>query len=394
VVACRLARTATDSGRLLATAYFLFFVNFGLFVPYFPLYLSERGFGAVEIGGLLALGPLMRTGVPPLLGILADRSRGPGFWGTMAAWGAVAGLALVWLGADARLVMILGLATFFLCTAPALPLLDVQVMRHIERTRSKFGRIRLWGSAGYVLASMSFGLAFTDTPAHLIAIALVASYTAFALFLSLSRMEDVPPSRPDWSELPAMLRSPGIVTLLAALFLNRVASAPFNGYYSIFVRESGLDGRVVALTWGIAVVTEIVAMVFVDRWIDRFGYVRVLVFGVLLEAARWFAFSQLQSEPALLLLAPTHGIAFAALLISSIRGIAAIVPERFRSLGQGLVAAAAGLGQVVGYAGMGFVHDAAGNAGMFFVAGVVGLAATATALSLARRTAETRHGER
>jgi PPP family 3-phenylpropionic acid transporter len=379
-----LARTATHSGRLLATAYFLFFVNFGLFVPYFPLYLSERGFSAVEIGGLLALGPLMRTGVPPLLGLLADRNRGPGFWGTVAAWGAVLGLALVWLGADARL-LILGLAAFFLCTAPALPLLDVQVIRNIERTGSKFGRIRLWGSAGYVLASTGFGLAFKDTPAHLIAVSLVCSYAVFALFLSLARMEDVPPSRPDWRELPAMLRSPGIVTLLAALFLNRVASAPFNGYYSIFVKESGLDGRVVALTWGIAVVTEIVAMLFVDRWIDRFGYKRVLVFGVLLEAVRWFAFSQLHSEPALLLLAPTHGLAFATFLIASIRGIAELVPERFRSLGQGLVAAASGLGQVVGYASMGFLHDAAGNAGMFFVAGVVGLVATATALSLRRQ---------
>ena len=78
----------------------------------------------------------------------------------------------------------------------------------------------------------------------------------------------------------------------------------------------------------------------------------------------------------------TFGIAFATLMIASVRGAARIVPERFRALGQGLVTAAAGLGQTVGYAGMGFLHDAAGNGGMFFVAGVVGLAAFATAAAI------------
>ena len=381
-----MARTATDSASRLAIAYFLFFANFGVFVPYFPLYLSERGFGAVEIGGLLALGPLMRIGVPPLLGLLADRGRGPGFWGTVAAWGALAGLVIVSTGADAR-ILTLGLAVFFVCTAPAIPLLDASLVGLTARTATRFGRIRLWGSAGYVVASTTFGLAFADTPGRLIAVGLVSSYAAFALFLTLSRVEEASPRRPDWSELPAMIRSPGLAVLLATLFLNRVASAPFNGYYSIFVRESGLDGRVVALTWGIAVVTEIVAMLYVDRWIDRFGYARVLVFGVLLEAGRWFALSQLRSEPALLLLAPTHGLAFATLMISSVRGIAAILPERFRALGQGLVTAAAGLGQVAGYAAMGFVHDAAGNGGMFLAAGAVGLVAVATAAAVGREGA-------
>jgi PPP family 3-phenylpropionic acid transporter len=371
----------TDSGARLAIAYFLFFAGFGLFVPYFPLFLSQRGFGAVEIGGLLALGPLMRIGVPPLLGLLADRSRGPGFWGSVAAWGSVLGLTVVWLGPSPALLTA-GLVLFFLCTAPAIPLLDASLVLHTQRTGSRFGRIRLWGSAGYVVASTGFGLAFTDTPAHVIAFSLVASYVVFALFLSFSRVEEAPPSRPDWRELPAIARSPGLLVLLVALFLNRVASAPFNGYYSIFVKEIGLDGRVVALTWGIAVVTEIVAMLLVDRWIDRFGYVRVVTFGMLLEAARWFALSQLESEPALLALAPTHGVAFATMMIASIRGAAEIVPERFRALGQGLVTAAAGLGQMVGYAGMGLVHDAAGNDGMFLAAGVVGLVAAATAVSI------------
>lgn len=384
---CALAHSTTHSGARLAVAYLVFFAGFGLFVPYFPLYLSQSGFDAVEIGALLAIGPLMRIVVPPLLGFLADRSRGPGYWAMIAAWGATAGLAVVWLGASPW-VMTAGLVLFFLCTAPAIPLLDSSLVLHTERTASRFGRIRLWGSAGYVVASTGFGLAFADTPATLIAASLVATYAVFALYLTASRFEEAPPAPPDWSELPAVCRNPELLVLLAALFVNRVASAPFNGYYSIFVTEIGLDGRVVALTWGFAVTTEIVAMLFVDRWIDRFGFVRVVAFGMLLEAARWFALSHFRSEPALLAIAPAHGLAFATLMIASVRGVAAIVPERFRSLGQGLVTAAAGLGQVVGFAGMGFLHDAAGNGGMFLAAGVVGLVATATMMTIPARRAK------
>src|SRR5215213_5123742 len=134
---------AADYARISA-AYFLYFAAFGLFVPYFPAYLRGRGLDAAAVGWLVALAPLARIVIPPLAGLVADRHRGPRFWGAVAAWGGVAGLSLIAAGPD-RLLLLAGTLVFSVFTAPTIPLLDATAVR---AGALRFGSIRLWGSFG------------------------------------------------------------------------------------------------------------------------------------------------------------------------------------------------------------------------------------------------------
>ncbi|MBA3440905.1 MAG: MFS transporter [Pyrinomonadaceae bacterium] len=234
-----------------------------------------------------------------------------------------------------------------------------------------------------MVTSCGLGLLYPQMPGHIIAVSIIATHMLFAVFISASPMGEATPARGlDWRHIPSLLRSTKVWLLLSTLFLNRVASAPFYGFYTIFVQENGLSGEVVAWTWGLAVTTEIIMMLVVDRFIDRIGTTRMLAFGVCLEAARWFVYAIVQSKTALLLLAPWHGLAFTALYVASVRELAELIPARLRSLGQGLGAAANGLGQVVGLVIAGYAHQIIGNRGMFLIGGCVGLLACANALLL------------
>jgi PPP family 3-phenylpropionic acid transporter len=367
--------------------YFLYFAAFGLFVPYFPAYLRERGLGAEAIGWFVALAPLTRIVVPPLVGLVADRSRGPRFWGAVAAWGAVAGLAVVGAGGGAA-VLLAGTLLFAAFTAPTISLLDAAAVRGGDRAW-RFGSIRLWGSLGYLLTSFGLGYFFPRMPAPAILASLIAAHALFAAYLTLpAGDDDAPAARVAWGEVRALTGDPRLWLLLATLFFNRVASAPFNAFYTIFVQDLGLSGRVVALTWGLAVAVEVLAMWWVDRALKRFGTASVLAAGVGLEAARWVAYSFLQTEAALLLLAPFHGLAFALLYVASVRGVAELVPAGLRSLGQGVSAAAAGVGQAVGIVCAGYVYAGAGPGVMFAAAGAFGALAFAGALLLGRASGQ------
>lgn len=121
-------------------------------------------------------------------------------------------------------------------------------------------------------------------------------------------------------------------------------------------------------------------MLAVDKIIDRLGADKVLTVGVLMESLRWLAYSWVRSDGSLLLLAPLHGTAFALLYVASVRAAAEVVPGRWRALGQGLIAAAAGCGQTVGFVAAGYLHESAGSAVMFLSGGVVGLFAFGNAL--------------
>jgi PPP family 3-phenylpropionic acid transporter len=286
--------------------------------------------------------------------------------------------------ADGRVALAAGLVLFSVANAPAISLLDAAALGHLKRAGGSFGRIRLWGSVGFIAASFGFGTVFPGLPLAAIGASLAAAYAAFAAFVSVARIEEAPPATGGWSGLWSVVRSRAVILLLVTVFLNRVASAPFNNFYTIFVRDSGHGGDVVAATWGIAVTTEVALMLAVDRLIGRFGFGPVLACGVLLEAARWFAYAMVSSKVALLLLAPLHGIAFALLYVAGVHGLAALTPARWRSLGQGLGAAAGGLGQVVGSVAAGYAHQALGARAMFAAAGVAGVAALGFALLAGR----------
>src|SRR5688572_21826711 len=58
----------------LSAFYFTFFACAGAYVAYFPLYLADRGLGAVEIASVLALPPLARIFAPAAWGWIADRA--------------------------------------------------------------------------------------------------------------------------------------------------------------------------------------------------------------------------------------------------------------------------------------------------------------------------------
>jgi PPP family 3-phenylpropionic acid transporter len=328
----------------------------------------------------MAAGPLARVVVPPLLGLAADRRRGPRFWSVVAAWGALCGVLLMWAPGGLPLLYA-GAVVYSLFNAPSMPLLDAMTL---GRAAARFGHVRMWGSVGYVLTSFTLGTLFPSLPPEVIIASTAGSLLLFSLFLSATRIEDAPTPRTDWGELPRVLRGRAVWLLLAALLLSRMAAGPLSGFYIIFVNEQGLGGDVVALTWGIAIATEVCVMLGVDRLINRFGPGRVLAAGVLLDALRWLFYSLVATKAALLAVAPAHGLAFAMLYVAGVRALTAIIPREFRALGQGLGAAAQAVGLAAGLILAGYVYKTSGSRVMFAAAGIVGLASTACALAFTR----------
>ena len=169
---------------------------------------------------------------------------------------------------------------YFTFTAPAISLLDSSALQHLEgKVNGRYGRIRLWGSVGFALASLGLGLLYPDLPPHAVASSLLGSYLLFAIFLSRVRGQATPLGGPPWAALPQILKGGALWLLLLTVFLNRVASAPFNVFYTIFVGELGHGGELVAWTWGIGVAPEVLAMLAVDKIIDRLGADKVLTVG-------------------------------------------------------------------------------------------------------------------
>ena len=149
-------------GRL-AVWYFWYFAFIGAFLPYFALYLQSIGLSAGRIAVLMSLGQLMRLLSPLLWSWLADRGgrRVRLVIGSTAA--ALASFCVVFL-TDDFVGLLVGLAVLHFFWSASLPLVEALTLGHLAAHPERYGRIRLWGSVGFILAVMGVGLLLDAAP--------------------------------------------------------------------------------------------------------------------------------------------------------------------------------------------------------------------------------------
>ena len=137
--------------------YFFYFATLGVLVPYWSLYLQSVGFAPVDIGNLIAILMFSRIVAPVVWGWIADHReqrmavvRLASFLTVAAFSGVFFGTSFWWLAA----VMLL----FSFFWHASLPLLEVFVMQHTAARPGEYGRVRLWGSIGFIVAVLVLGL--------------------------------------------------------------------------------------------------------------------------------------------------------------------------------------------------------------------------------------------
>ena len=145
-------------GATLAVFYFASFAALGLYSPYFPLWLDSHGFSGSAMGFIAALSPAMSFFGPPLVGLLSDARGARGNLLSLACVCAGSAMALLCLsellGLSASFAVVFGaVLAYAACRAPLVLLADRLTIEH----GGSYGRRRVWGSVGYMLAATAFG---------------------------------------------------------------------------------------------------------------------------------------------------------------------------------------------------------------------------------------------
>src|SRR6185295_6618443 len=114
---------------------------------------------------------------------------------------------------------------------------------------ARYGRIRVWGSLGYVLSALGVGLALTRRGGRaadpLVPLLMAASYLGALLATRQLGGTGEPSRRPHWRDVRALLRDRRFRFLLLLAPLHWIGCAPYNIFFGIFVRDRGLPPFVV-----------------------------------------------------------------------------------------------------------------------------------------------------
>lgn len=354
----------------LAGFYLLYFGTIGITQPFLPAYLRSLALSTTEIGLLLSLSPLASLLAPPLWGHLADRTGRLGHVLTLLSVGAALCFAPL-LGVDRFPALVVTLGAFA-CFAPSItPIVDSLALNHVARRGGSYSHLRLFGSLGFILTSMTFGLWVeqVDRTTITVALGLLAVMAAWSFTLHSRTPPGAPP--PALAGLRLLRDHRDLRWLLAATCLHWMACAPYHGMLAIHVLALGLSPSVVGLSAGLGVAAEVAAMLLYPRFAERIAPRHLLCLVFVLSALRWAGMALVSSPLPMVALALLHGMTFGVFYVSSVAFMARRVPQHLSASGQGLFAAVTfGAGGLIGYAASGAGYSLLGGGhALFAVAG-------------------------
>ncbi|OHC62245.1 MAG: MFS transporter [Rhodocyclales bacterium GWA2_65_20] len=271
-------------GRL-AAWYFWYFAFIGAFLPYFALYLQSIGFSAGRIAVLMSLGQFMRLLAPLLWSWLAD-SGGRRVRIVVASTAAsLASFSVVFLTQD-FVGLLIGLAILHFFWSASLPLVEALTLGHLAANPERYGRIRLWGSVGFIVTVLGVGLVLDSAPISSqlwVSWALLLGTFLSALTLAETKGHAGLVAGP----IMAVLRQRKVVFLLTAGLFMSAAHGALYVFYSIHLVAQGYGKTMVGLLWTLGVVAEIVVFLLMPR-ISAMASMRNILLGCFALAALRF----------------------------------------------------------------------------------------------------------
>ncbi len=297
--------------RRLAAWYFWYFAFIGAFQPYFSLYLQSIGFAAGRIAVLMSLGQFMRLLAPLLWSWLADSGgrRVRVVVGSSAA--ALASFLVVFARQD-FLALLIGMGVMHFFLSASLPLVEALTLGHLGKHPEGYGRIRLWGSVGFIAAVSGVGLMLDVAPME--SLLWVSVALLLGTFLCATSLAEAPlPSSHGDGPLLAVLRSRRVVFLFAAGMFMTAAHGPLYVFYSIHMVALGYGKAAVGLLWTLGVVAEIVVFLFMPRLTVHVSKRVILLACFALAMLRFVLIGWLAEVVAIAVLAQLlHGASFGA----------------------------------------------------------------------------------
>jgi PPP family 3-phenylpropionic acid transporter len=297
-------------GRL-AVWYFWYFAFIGAFLPYFALYLQSIGMSAGRIAILMSLGQFMRLVAPLLWSWLAD-SGGRRVRIVVASTAAsLASFSVVFLTQD-FLGLLLGMAVLHFFWSASLPLVEALTLGHLAANPERYGRVRLWGSIGFIVTVMGVGLLLDLAPIRSqlwVSWALLLGTLLSALTLTEVKGHAEQVSGP----IIEVLRQRKVLFLLGAGLFMTAAHGALYVFYSIHLVAQGYGKTLVGALWTLGVVAEIVVFLLMPRISLRVSMRTILLACFLLAALRFLLIGWAPGFIGLLVVAQLlHGASFGA----------------------------------------------------------------------------------
>lgn len=339
--------------------WFCYFASIGAFNPFAPLWFKELGFSTLAIGTIASLQAWTRVVGPYAWGWLGDHGSSRVRLARLAAGlSLLAACALLW--ARGYTMVAICTALLFLANGGVVPLTEATLARHLATgsgmDAGRYGRVRVWGSMGFIASVVVFGVLLERLGIGLFPWLVAATYAALVV-ASLRLPDGAEPMHEHEGTPPVLsvLRRPAVAWFFTAVFFTVLAHTSLYTFFSLYLDALGHGKATVGALWAVSVAMEIAFFWWQGRVFDRLTPHAWLQWAAAASALRFLLTAAFGAHLLLLVLAQAlHVLTFAAQHAACIALITRHFPGALRGRGQALYT-------VLGYGVSGVVGGLAGG---------------------------------
>ena len=355
----------------LSRFYFSYYFFVGAFVPYWGLYLQSEHFSAADIGILMSLFQISRIFAPNFWGWLADHTGKRAQWIKLTSFLGLCGfMAVFWAHGFFWLFFVMAALSLF--TSSTLPLAESLTLAHLATTNGHYSRIRMWGSLGFIVASVVLGFVIDASDIKSILwFLLLVQMTLFALSYTLPDPKLVAHENDHFS-IWQVIKHPNVIALLIGCSLMVTAHGVLYNFYSIYLSQHGYSKGTIGLLWAVGVVCEIGIFMLMPKIMNRYSLKTILITSLALAVLRFSLIGAAIDHLWLLILAQSlHAATFGSFHAASVEVITQFFKGRHQAKGQAIYNSVAyGIGGTIGGISGGYALQYLGGQQTFMLAAI------------------------
>ena len=258
---------------------------------------------------------------------------------------------------------------------PTISITNSIAFTHLKNPHRDFGRIRVWGTIGWIMASWplifilvnwgkmpAFGTVpfgdwvgnlfkkeyalsgdeYRHASRYIYLIAAIASLLLAAISLKLPHTPPKPASEAGgkfaWFEAMKLLRKPFVLVLFIVTLIDAAVHQSFFYFTAEFLisKDVGIPENWASPVMKIGQIAEIITMIFLGYVLKTLGWRWTMILGVLGHAARFAVFAYYPDKTAVILINVVHGICYAFFFATVYIFIDEYFPKDARASAQGL----------------------------------------------------------
>jgi PPP family 3-phenylpropionic acid transporter len=249
----------------------------------------------------------------------------------------------------------------------ALPAAEALMLTGVRQFGLDYGRVRLYGSASFIVANVGSGLLLTYFFGPGAIYWLLLGVLILSLIVSI--MLPVTPrairarddkERPEPVSARAILGHPVFVAVLVASGLIQASHSQLYNFGSIYWQSRGFSAAEIGLLWAVGTGAEIVLFAVAAFALRRVDAFRLIAIGGIVAILRWLLFGLEPGLAATFLLQMLHAFSFGATFLGVMKAITERVPDEITAAAQGLNIIATGGLMAVASLASGVLYESLG----------------------------------